>query len=121
MRNTNINSFVKVKGDTNQTVIASGRLYKRYDNTISVEINYTSIITKLIQEAGKYCNSYASDLVLDLNSLEEKMRDFSLETGSILFGFRDLGVDSNDAIIVLITLIVVFGDWIFMFLSMTKS
>lgn len=99
MKNVNLDSFVKVKGDTDQTIVASGRLYKRYDNEISVEINYTSIITKLIQEAGKYCSNYASDLVIDLNSLEEKMRDFSLETDSILFGFRDLGVDSNDAII----------------------
>lgn len=99
MKNVNLDSFVKVKGDTDQTIVASGRLYKRYDNEISVEINYTSIITKLIQEAGKHCNSYASDLVINLNSLEEKMRDFSLETDSILFGFRDLGIDSNDAII----------------------
>jgi len=99
MRNVNIDDFVKVKGDTNQTMIASGRLYKRYDNTISIEINYTSIITKLIQEAGKYCSSYASDLVIDLNSLEEKMRDFSIETDSMLFGFRDLGVDSDSNII----------------------
>ena len=99
MKNVNLDSFVKIKGDTDHTIVASGRLYKRYDNEISVEINYTYIITKQIQEAGKQCNSYASELVLDLNSLEEKMRDFSIETDSILFGFRNLGVDSNDAII----------------------
>lgn len=99
MRNVSLDSFVKVKGDTDQTIVANGRLYKRYDNEISVEINYTSIITKLIQEAGKHCNSYASDLFIDLNYLEEAMHNFSIETDSILFGFRNSGVDSDSHIV----------------------
>ena len=62
------------------------------------DINYSGILTKLIQEAGKNCRYYASDLFISWNSLiremEEKGIDF--EGGKYLFGFRESGVDHNN-------------------------
>ena len=57
------------------------------------DVNYSSILTKLIQEAGRWCESYASDLFIDWTSLVEKWADRDYEGGSYLFGFRQNGVD----------------------------
>ena len=62
-------------------------------------INYSSILTKLIQEAGRWCKSYASDLFIAWNNLNRKIETGTLERGSYLFGFRELGVDSADSIL----------------------
>lgn len=61
----------------------------------AVDINYSNILTKLIQLAGRYCESYASDLFIDWRSIDEKLRDGSIESGCHLFGFREQGVDHN--------------------------
>lgn len=58
-------------------------------------INYSSILTFLIQVAGRICKHYASDLFITWNSLEEKLKDVEYSGGKILFGFREMGVDSN--------------------------
>lgn len=60
-----------------------------------IDINYSNILTKLIQLAGRYCESYASDLFIDWFSIDAKLRDGSIESGSHLFGFREMGVDHN--------------------------
>lgn len=61
-------------------------------------VNLSSILTVLIQEAGRWCRSYASDLFIYWEALTERMKDGSLETGSMLFGFRELGVDNAKSI-----------------------
>lgn len=58
-------------------------------------INYSGILTLLIQTAGKICKHYASDLFITWSSLEEKLSNVEYEGGKILFGFREMGVDSN--------------------------
>lgn len=62
------------------------------------EINYSSILSKLIQSAGRYCESYASDLFISWNSL---LRD--MERGELkpvyLFGMRESGVDHDGFIL----------------------
>lgn len=58
-------------------------------------INYSDILTFLIQVAGKICKYYASDLFITWSSLEEKLKDVEYTGGKILFGFRESGVDSN--------------------------
>lgn len=58
-------------------------------------INYSSILTKLIQECGRLCESYASDLFVDWNIINEKLQDKTLETSTHLFGIREMGVDHN--------------------------
>jgi len=57
------------------------------------DVNYSSILTKLIQEAGRWCESYASDLFIDWINVEEKLHNRDYEGGSYVFGFRQYGVD----------------------------
>lgn len=58
-------------------------------------INYSSILTKLIQEAGRWCLYYASDLFIDWSRIMREMEEGTLTTGSRLFGFREYGVDHD--------------------------
>ncbi len=61
-------------------------------------INISSILTKLIQEAGRWCKSYASDLFIYWSSLQKQVEDGTIESGSHLFGFRETGVDDESSI-----------------------
>ena len=56
-------------------------------------INWSSIATILIKEAGK-CASYSSDIFYDLKSVEETLNE--CKDNSFMFGFRDMGVDHKD-------------------------
>lgn len=56
-------------------------------------INTSSILTRLIQEAGRHCRRFASDLFILWNALERKIEQKTLESGRLLFGFREDGVD----------------------------
>ena len=64
------------------------------------EVNTSSILTRLIQEAGRFCERYASDLFIDWKSVEKylgKKLDPSVaeERMTFLFGFREDGVDHD--------------------------
>lgn len=60
------------------------------------DINYSSILTFLIQTAGRICKHYASDLFITWSSLEEKLKNNPEYKGEkFLFGFREMGVDHN--------------------------
>lgn len=57
-------------------------------------INYSDILTKLIQYAGRYCEHYASDLfIIWKYNIEDKMKDRNLESFTLRLGFREMGVD----------------------------
>lgn len=58
-------------------------------------LNYSSILTKLIQEAGRWCRRYASDLFVDWHSLANDIDNGTLDSRTMLFGFREDGVDGN--------------------------
>ncbi len=58
-------------------------------------INTSSIWTKLIQEAGRWCKNHASDLLVDYKKIDTKVENGTLETESHLFGFRENGVDHD--------------------------
>ena len=60
-----------------------------------LEINYSSILTKLIKECGRLCESYASDLFVDWNGISQKLKDKTMESSTYLFGIRDMGVDHS--------------------------
>lgn len=60
------------------------------------EINMSSIYTKLIQEAGRYCDFYASDLLFDIDKIHKIIQSGESET--VYIGFRDSGVDGNEFI-----------------------
>ena len=63
------------------------------------DINYSSILTKLIQECGRLCDAWASDLFITWNSIEQKLKEKTMETSVYLFGIREMGVDHNDFIL----------------------
>ena len=52
------------------------------------DINYSSILTKLIQECGRLCEAWASDLFITWNSIEQKLKEKTMETSTYLFGIR---------------------------------
>lgn len=67
--------------------------------TSHVELNYSGILTRLIQEAGRWCRRYASDLFIDWRSIDKKLEDGTLESGTYLFGFREDGVDHTEFVL----------------------
>lgn len=74
----------------------------------SHSINYSFILTRLIQEAGRWCERFASDLFIDWRSVEwaiddpykatEQVDDTGMREKHWLFGFREDGVDHSDFI-----------------------
>lgn len=87
------NDFVKVQKDT-------GRL-SSYTHTW--DINYSDILTTLIQAAGRYCERYASDLFIHWQTVErDYIQNSELENGFHAikaFGFRESGVDHLEYIL----------------------
>ena len=60
------------------------------------DLNYSDILTKLIQYTGRYCESYASDLfIIWKYCVEDKLKNPDLESYAIWFGFREMGVDHD--------------------------
>ena len=67
-----------------------------FDNQLMWDINYSDILTELIQYAGRYWESYASDLFIIWKCcVEDKLKDRDLESFSITFGFKEFGVDQD--------------------------
>lgn len=83
-----LNDFSKIKMNATITE-AQGR---------SAEINTSSILTKLIQSAGRFCESYASDLFISWNSMLRDMERGELKE-TYLFGMREAGVDHDKFIL----------------------
>lgn len=63
------------------------------------DINYSDILTKLIQECGRLCEHYASDLFITWNSIVHQLQSKTMETSTYLFGIREMGVDNNSYIL----------------------
>ena len=77
-----------------------------------VEINLSEIYTVLIQEAGRWCESYASDLLVDIDILKRHLdnpdswrdsKNFKVDSNGnesiyFKFGFRAGGVDHKEYI-----------------------
>lgn len=92
-----INDFKAMNSEVLET---SGELtVNLFTGERTVSINYSSILTRLIQEAGRICESYASNLFIDWRSIVEALEDGTIETGSYLFGFRDSGVDEAKSVL----------------------
>ena len=57
------------------------------------EINTSSILTRLIQEAGRWCEHYASDLFVQWKyEIEQKLDNGTLETDTFVFAMYNSGV-----------------------------
>lgn len=77
-------------------IIENGRLSR---SSWKYEINYSSILTRLIQEAGRFCENFASDLFIDWQGVMEYIdRAKSGKEKMFLFGFRQYGVDHDSYI-----------------------
>ena len=59
------------------------------------DINYSDILTFLIQKAGTICKHYASDLFITWESVMRELDHSEIEKNKFLFGFREMGVDHN--------------------------
>lgn len=105
MNNTTIErlntTFPKSLGITS-AVTNSGEYQTDKRNPLDHFINYSGILTRLIQEAGTVTANYASDLFISwdgfLKEAEEMMdsqNDFEITT---FFGFRENGVDGPEYI-----------------------
>ena len=75
-----------------------GKVYAETDGRWSnyagkYDVNYSTILTKLIQEAGRWCESYASDLFFDWIHVENILSNREAKNEKLVFGFRKYGVD----------------------------
>lgn len=71
-------------------------------STGKFEINYSSVLTRLIQEAGRFCERFASDLFIDWDSVLRWINELvpgATEGKAFLFGFRMNGVDGNSFVL----------------------
>lgn len=92
MKRESIKDFIPIE---NQKAINSGgQIYNGRHNA-----NLSSLLTKLIQEAGRWCKTYASDLFIWWRAITEKMENGTLTEGSYLFGFYESGVDNENSIL----------------------
>ena len=74
----------------------SGRCYLSSDGKF--DVNLSTEFSILIQNAGRWCEHYASDILYDIDAVKETInqwRHLTDEKTEILFGFRQCGVDSN--------------------------
>lgn len=62
-------------------------------------VNYSSILTFLIQTAGRICRRYASDLFIDWLSIDKALYDKAYGGGRYLFGFREDGIDHAEYVL----------------------
>lgn len=87
----------------------TGYTFINRDGKTEANINTSSIYTTLIQEAGRWCESYASDIIYDINHINKILKNldglseyenYSKKDGSITlrFGFRQNGVDDDKVI-----------------------
>ena len=59
------------------------------------DINWSEIMSALIKEAGAKCDRYASDVYIELKSIDEELSSGAINCPIRIFGFRDSGVDGN--------------------------
>lgn len=78
------------KSERNFQFVAGGRA--SFDSD-SYDINLNTILTKLIQDAGRFCEMYASDLFIDWTHILHTIN--SENDGIFAIGIRENGVDSN--------------------------
>ena len=74
-----------------ESITATGYFIESYGRFVRYDTNLSSIFTRLIQEAGRWCESYASDILIDIDSIKAQAERG--EPGRFVLGFRQFGVD----------------------------
>lgn len=69
-----------------------------YGNEGSLETNLSSEFSELIRQAAR-CNRYGSDLIYDINNVNNTMETWTGEKTLFVFGFRRDGVDGNSFVL----------------------
>lgn len=82
----------ELKEKKNSSIECLGDIKFYDDGKIGADINYSSLLTRLIIEAGKRCKLYASDLFASWESLLIKIFEMTEENNSFseYFGFREV-------------------------------
>lgn len=89
-----------------QSVFCDSELYKYKTKPISecgyilngqYSVNISNIMTRLIQETGRYCESYASDIYYTLKELEEYTEKIKNRNELVLIGMCDCGIHEINA------------------------
>ena len=62
-------------------------------------VNTSGILSRLIQEAGRYCKFHASDLFIIWSLIHNRLKNETLQTERYLFGFRENGVDEKQLLL----------------------
>lgn len=79
--------------DENQSYIPPESCLQ-YEQTNSNNINLSSIETILIQNAGRFCEFYASDVLYDIQAMHEFTKDVKTNDEQIfIFAMRNSGID----------------------------
>lgn len=73
--------------------------WQSWYNKDGFDINCSSILTSLIQKAGRWCERYASDLFIIWSSLEKRLEDINYTGEKLVLGFRESGVDKNEIVV----------------------
>lgn len=68
-------------------------------NGLFWDINYSSILSKLINETGRFVERYASDLFISWESIKKSLANPDYTGGKYLFGLREDGVDGNSFVV----------------------
>lgn len=92
--------------EKNLKMIGDGPVCETEANAVNKfsDINSSDILTKLIQEAGRICESYASDLFVQWDSVRNAVNSLMKEKKGESFvytsyiGFRNMGVDHAEFI-----------------------
>lgn len=91
-----------------------------YPTGVCNNLNMSDINTLLVKQAAKHCRHYASDVVIDINSMERKILELAESAikgevtapamECVFFGFRDMGVDGTTFVCSRISDPVEYGD-----------
>lgn len=68
---------------------------KPYSKEGRWDINYSDILTQLIQSCGRYCKRYASDLFIDWQGIVKELEKGIPMNNRYIFAIRSDGVDHN--------------------------
>lgn len=96
MANMKLQNMKKKRGTTEITSEGQIRNFgtEEIPQRLCSNINYSSILSRLIVEAGKRCEAYASDLFISWESMLNDISKIEENTNlTYYFGFRDMGVD----------------------------
>ena len=80
-------------------ITTEGKWTRNWSGELEWYINDSDILTRLIQEAGRFCENYASDLFYDWEAVRKNYKDIEFYERTFLFGFRKDGVDCLDQVL----------------------